>query len=176
MNNKFPQISANFRKFHLSKGLTIIELIMVITTVGILTAAASMYIKETINLWRFLSFRSEAVAQGRSALLRMEREIRQIKDDLSVYAAQPSRFRFDDISNASIDYQLSGSDLTRNAGVLASGVSNLTFTYYDNNNQAIINPDVSPNPTNICRIDINVTTQSGGQSKTLKTQIYPRNL
>jgi prepilin-type N-terminal cleavage/methylation domain-containing protein len=159
-----------------SKGLTIIELIMVITIVGILTAVSSLYIKETIDLWLFLSFRSEAVAQGRAALLRMEREIRQIKNDVSVYTAEPTRFRFDDINNLNIDYQLSGSNLTRNADILASGVSALAFTYYDNNNQVIANPDVSPNPTNIKRININVTAQSGAQSKTLNTQVYPRNL
>lgn len=159
-----------------SKGVTLIELIMVITIVGILTTVSSMYIKETIDLWRFLSFRSEAVAQGRLALLRMAREIRQIQNDASVRIAETSRFQFDDMSAAMITYELSGSNLLRNSDILASGVSGLTFTYYDTSNQEIASPDVSPNPTNIYRIDISVTIESGGQTKALRTQVYPRNL
>lgn len=153
------------------KGVTLIELIMTITIVGILTAVSSLYIKETIDLWRFLSFRSEAVAQGRTALFRMEREIRQIRDNAAVIAASVSQLRFFDINNVDINFTLSGGDLMRNADILASGASDLTFTYYNSANQAIVNPT-----TDIYRIDISVTIQSGGQSKTLKTQVYPRNL
>lgn len=157
-----------------NKGVTLIELIMVITIVGILTTASSLYIKETIDLWRFLSFRSEAVAQGRTALLRMEREIRQIRDNAAVIAASVSQLRFFDINNIDINFNLSGGDLMRNADILASGVNGLTFTYFNSANQAI-SPIVSPT-TDIYRIDISVTIQSGGQSKTLRTQAYPRNL
>ena len=52
------------------KGVTLIELIVVMMVVGILTAASSMYIKETVDLWRFLNFRSEVVSQGRMALMK----------------------------------------------------------------------------------------------------------
>lgn len=157
------------------KGVTLIELIMAITIVGILAAVSSLYIKETIDLWRFLSFRSEAVSQGRMALLRMEREIRQIKDNASVSAANSSQFRFLDNNNVDINFNLSGSSLMRNADILSSGASGLTFTYYNRANQVIASPMVSPT-TNIYRIDISITIQSGGQSKTLRTQVYPRNL
>src|SRR3989338_9788431 len=158
------------------KGVTLIELIMVITVMGILTAVSSMYIKETIDLWRFLTFRSEVTAQVRTALLRMGREIRQIRDDLSVNTANVSQFQFVDINNAAIDYQLSGNNLLRNADILASGVSGLSFTYYDADNQALTVPKVSPDNTDIRRINISLTMESGTESKTLNLQLYPRNL
>ena len=39
-----------------SKGVTIIELIMVIIIVGILAGVSSLYIKQVIDQWRFLLF------------------------------------------------------------------------------------------------------------------------
>ncbi len=51
MNNKFPQISANFRKFHLSKGLTIIELAVVIVVLG-------LAIPPLLTMWADVAWRS----------------------------------------------------------------------------------------------------------------------
>lgn len=158
------------------KGVTIIELIMAIVIVGVLTGASSMYIKEIVDLWNFLSFRNEAVSQARTALIRMEKEIRQIKDDSSVYAATGSRLRFNDVNSLSIDYQLSGTNLFRNADILAVGVNSLVFTYYDKNNSPIASPLVNPDRTDIYRISLGLTVRSGTQSKVLKTLIFPRNL
>lgn len=155
---------------------TLIELIMVIVIVGVLTAASSMYIKETMDLWRFLSFRNEVVSQVRLALIRMQREIRLVKDDLSVLTATASRFRFIDLHDNTIDYQLSGSNLMRNSDILAANVTSLTFTYYNNTNTLISTPLVSPNLTDIYRIGITLVIWSGNQTKTLFSQVYPRNL
>lgn len=173
------------------KGVTLIELIMVITIVGILTTVSSLYIKETIDLWSFLSFRSEAVAQGRTALLRMEREIRQIKDNASIALADSTQLRF-----ISVDLNGDGSDDTiefvRNSAnnelrrifnndnsgqgyVLASGVTDdAIFTYYNAANSPLAAP-VS-DTTQIYRINIELEISAGTQTKTLKTLVYPRNL
>ena len=163
-------------KRHDAKGVTLIELIIVIMIVGILTTVSSLYIKETIDLWRFLTFRSEVTAQGRLALLRMARELRQLRDASSVVTANISQLRFYDMSGSDINYGLSGNNLVRNSDVLASGADGLTFTYYDQFNTIINNPDVSPQQTNIYRIDIRLDMRAGTQAKTLKTQVYPRNL
>ena len=172
-----------------NKGVTLIELIMAITIVGILAAVSSLYIKETIDLWRFLSFRSEAVAQGRTALIRMDREIRQVKDSASIAIADLSRLRF-----TSLDLSGDGNDDTvefyRDAAtnelrrifnnspaqgdILASGVTNLLFTYYNSANSEI--PVPVTDTTQVYRIAIEINIASGTQTKTLKAQVYPRNL
>lgn len=158
------------------KAVTLIELITVIVIVGILTGISSLYIKETVNLWRFLSFRNEVISQGRLALMRMSREIRQMRDADSLTTANAQQFQFTDTTSASISYQLSGNNVLRNADILATGVSNFTFTYYNKTNQLIMTPLVAPSATDAYRIDINATFQSGTQSKTIKTKVYPRNL
>ncbi|MBU2035149.1 MAG: prepilin-type N-terminal cleavage/methylation domain-containing protein [Candidatus Omnitrophota bacterium] len=158
-----------------ARGFTLIEAIMVIVIVGILAGGSSMYIKQVINLWSFQNFREEAVSQGRIALIRISREIRQIKDPYSVNAANQTVFSFVDYNNNTISYSLSGTALNRNSNLLISGVNNLAFSYYDDNNQPVVSPTLAPYRTNIYRINIDFQVQSGGQTKNLKTQVWPRN-
>jgi prepilin-type N-terminal cleavage/methylation domain-containing protein len=158
-----------------SKGFTLIEAVMVIAIVGILAAVSSAYIKTTLDLWNFLSFRNEIVNQARTGFLRMTREMRQIANNTTVYFANSTRFNFTDYNASNINYYLSGSNLMRNANVLISGLNNLTFTYYNNNSGVIASPKVSPEGTDIYRIGITMGISSGTQSKVLRTQVFPRN-
>jgi hypothetical protein len=137
-------------------------------------------------LWRFLTFRSEVVAQGRTALIRMEREMRQVKDKNSISTASATQFQFTDINDNSINFYLSGNNLMRNSDILAVNVQSLKFCYYKNykspnNNQPVCSPECAcsvsgSDLTNIYRIVIEIQVTSGGQSNTLKSQVYPRNI
>lgn len=165
------------------RGVTLIELIMGIVIVGTLAGISSLYIKQVMDLWNFLSFREETSSQGSSALIRMARELRQATE---IAAADAANLIF----NADLDAD--GTDNTvqylRNASselrwifdkvspgdILSVGVSGLDITYYDGNNAALARP-VS-DTSEIKRIKISLTVQSGSQTKTLKTQIWPRNL
>jgi len=161
--------------------VTLIELVMVIVIVGVLAGVSSMYIRETINLWRFLTFRSEVVAQGRTALIRMEREIRQVKDKNSISTASATQFQFTDINDNSINFYLSGNNLMRNSDILATNVQSLKFCYYKSDNQPVCSPECGCSVTGaglstIYRVVIELQITSGGQSKTLRSQVYPRNI
>ncbi len=159
------------------RGLTLIEIVMVIVIVGILAGGSMIYIRQVIELWDFTSFRGEIVAQGRVALGRMSRDIRQIRNGTAVFYANGTRFQFNDINNASVNYYLFNSiNLMRNNDILADGVSSLIFSYYNQTNQIIVNPLVSPQETDIRRINIKLNIFSGNQNKTLETQVCPRNI
>lgn len=167
------------------KGVTIIELIMAIVIVGALVGGSAMYIKEIIGLWRFLSFRSEAVSQARIALVRISREIRQAN---SINTAQSSRINFGaadlgeddvDLLDDTVEFYLNNSNELRrvfnsdNSGqgyVLASGVSGPIFVYYDADKAVTAQID------RIKMISITLTVTAATQSKTLRTLVYPRNL
>lgn len=158
---------------------------MTIVIVGALVGGSAMYIKEIIGLWRFLSFRSEAVSQARMALVRISREIRQAN---SINTAQSSRINFDaadlgaddaDLVDDTVEFYLNNSNELRrvfnddNSGqgyVLASGVSGPVFVYY------AADKAVTAQTDQIKMISITLTVSAGNQSKTLKTLVYPRNL
>jgi len=158
------------------RGVTLIELVVVIVLVGILTGLGSLYLKEVIDLWNFVSFRSEAVSTTRVAVTRMLRQMRQVRNDTSVTFANATRFQFTDKSGAVVNFNLSGTTLLCNNNILAEGVRNLSFTYMDNSGTLLLNPAVSPLATNIRLIRIGLTVQAGTQSKTISVQVAPRNL
>ncbi|MCX5708525.1 MAG: type II secretion system protein, partial [Candidatus Omnitrophica bacterium] len=148
----------------LPKGLTLIETIMTIAIMGILSGVLMFSIKGVMDLWNFWSFRSEISSQGRIAVMRMVREIRQVRNETTVFIADSSRIQFNDTINQTIDYALNGTNLTRNGNVLASGITHLDFTYYD-----ISNAQLAPLPLNqtnreaIFMIGLELTMVSGDQ-------------
>ena len=176
-----------------AKAVTIIELIMAMVIIGVLAGVSSMYIKQVVDLWQFLNFRSESTAQLRAALIRMDRERRQIVDSASINEADLSRLNFtaldlngDGNNDAVIFYRNSGNNELRrvfnnnNSGtgdILADNISGLVFTYYDSNNAQLTPlPLSSANRAKIKRITLRLTAQSGSQSKSLTSRVYPRNL
>ncbi|MFC1592392.1 type II secretion system protein [Candidatus Omnitrophota bacterium] len=167
------------------KGVTLAELVMVIVVVGILMSGLSLGVKEAIDLWLFLSFRNEIVSQGRMALTRMGREIRQMKtrtpSEEPILLADSNHLQFTDVNDAVIDYQISSGSLMRNADILADGVSSLEFCYYDRDKTAICSPVCECNVAggqldDIEIVGIRLQVQSGSQSMILRSQVYPRNL
>jgi prepilin-type N-terminal cleavage/methylation domain-containing protein len=158
------------------RGVTIIELVMVIVIVGILAGVSSGYINQVIATWQTVSFRMDTVSQMRIALDRMSREMRQINNTTSVLAATSNAFRFNSSDGSTITYNVSGTDLLRNNTVLATGVTRLAFSYYNVTGGLLANPDVSPDSTDIRHITVELEVRSGGQNKNMTLQVFPRNL
>ena len=160
-------------------GFTLVELIIVITIIGIIAGVVGYILLGAVEGWTFKAKRNDLLWDGRLAINRMAREIREIKNLTSVTTASSSQFRFTNVNNNSIIYSLSGADLNRtkdgSANILAQNVSNLSFTYYDSSGAGIATPTVSPSATNIRRVRINLTLTNGGQNFYAQSDSVPRN-
>ncbi|MBU1006298.1 MAG: type II secretion system GspH family protein [Candidatus Omnitrophica bacterium] len=161
----------------MKKGFTIIELIVVMVVVGALTAGAAPYINAVVERWQFLQFRNEIGAQGRSSLDWMAREIREVQNENSFDIAAAEQLKFTNSSDVSIDYTLSGSTLMRNDDALADNISSLEFIYLNVQNSAMSPlPLPSGQRKQIWRVRIILVLTAGGQTLTLETDVFPRNL
>ncbi len=158
------------------KGFTLIELVIAIVILGIIAGIGTPLLLGISDSLAFLVSRTAIDQAGDIALSRMTREMRRLKDDSSVNTATSSQFSFDDVNSNTISYSLSGTDLMRNSDILASDVQDLSFTYYDDSGSTISTPVVSPNKTDIRRIDISLEFTSSGQIFYYKSQVRPRNL
>lgn len=161
------------------KGFTLVELVIVITIVGISAAIVGTILLGTVKAWTFKFNRSDILWDGRMAINRIVREIRTVRNNASVTTASSSQFRFIDSANIDIIYSLSSTNLNRTengtANLLAENVSSLSFTYYDAAGTVIPSPTVSPT-TNIKRVRVNLTLIKNGQTFYLQSDSMPRNL
>jgi len=164
----------------MKNGFTLIELIIVITIIGIITGVVGFVLFGAVDAWTFKFNRSDILSDGRPAMNRMVREIREIRDNDSVATASSSEFRFTNVDNVDITYNLSSTDLNRTANgvtnTLAEDVSGLTFTYYDScaSGATPIAPTVGTD-TNIRRVQIDLTLTKNGENLYVQSQSVPRN-
>lgn len=159
------------------RSYTLIELVIVLVTVGIVAAVGVPAMLQTGEAWSFASgFQDFAVQSSIVAMNRISREIRRLKDDASVVTANASQFRFTDFENNDINYYLNGTTLMRNSDGLTDNVTGLNFTYYDNNGNIISTPVVGPNDTDIRRIDVNLSLLAGTSTLNFRFQIKPQNI
>lgn len=172
------------------KGATLIEMILGIVIIGILAYVVSDAFVYTSRSVLTANLAREATQSGRLAVDRMVREIRNVRNDRCVAAADSRTFTFIDTSNNTVAFSWSGvagAPLMRNADILADQVTSLIFTYFDNNEPApgaIGVPIVcgSPNTclpacaaTNIWSVNIDLTTQSGTETMAFRSQVHPVN-
>jgi prepilin-type N-terminal cleavage/methylation domain-containing protein len=162
------------------KGFTLIELVIVIVVVGVMAAVGALLAVKMGDSFQYTIFRKDLSEASEVALRRMEREIRRLDSDTSVYTANATTYRFVDVDSNTIQFELDGTDLEREyngtTDVLATNVSSFSFTYLDDDLATIASPQVNPDSTDIKFIQIDMTLLSGSNTVSYRAMIRLRNV
>lgn len=129
----------------LSRGFTLLELIMVIVLLGILGAVGSTMFADSYTTARLVGAENAAVSRARYAMERLANETRTIKYDAGkggydISTSLPpattpltvcpnGSFSFTNDANASVMIACSGTTLSLNGHTLVSDVSELKLTF-----------------------------------------------
>lgn len=164
------------------QGHTLMELVIVITILGVLSVGAMQILLEGYQAYSAGKEASDANWQGEVALARMGREIHLISSPNSIdTTSTASTFIFTDLDGTVITYSLSGTTLQRAedasaAQALAAGISSATFDYYDATGTAVTPPLSSTTAPTIRYVQITLVILKNNNTYTLKTTINARNL
>jgi len=170
-----------FSILKLKASFTLIELVTVIAILGILAGIGAPLAITLVESFDYSLYRKDLSEKSNSALRRISRELRRIKDDTSVYTASQTTFSFvvDDSGDHTIQFNLNGTNLERiydgTTDTLLSDVASLSFTYLDSSGTELSTVLANPDSTNIKFIDLAFTVSSGNNSIDYTLRIKPFN-
>ena len=172
-----------------TKGFTLIEMIMVITLLGIIAAIIAIPLLQGARGWFDATTREGITQSGRIGIERMTREIRNTARKvnntpcISAASVTPPVYTFSDMNGDltncnSIKFSLSGTEIKRNEGmadeaVLADNVSTLTINYYDSSNALLSDPITA---SNIRRLSIEIESTKGTETLRKYNEVYLSNM
>ena len=153
-----------------SKGMTLIELVVVIVLLGIIGFFTFQFIGSSVETYIVASNQAGLLAETKLAMERMAREIRDAESILSPVPGLSSNSINFEKSHAALDgatnitFQLNGGILERKRGTnppepMTENVSDFTVT----------------NDSNEIKLEL-VLSLTGGENVTLHTKVYPKNL
>ena len=169
------------------KAVSLVELIIVITLIGVLSVGLGFFISQTMDIWSFLSFRTELAHQSRLGLIQMGRNIRQIKPksetEEPIKEANQNSFYFlkmEGVNEVGLRYTFSENQLIYerdensngtfdNSNILLNNLTDFKFIFFDKND------NLTTTISEIYRIRLELTLTEGDQSLSIHYEIYPRN-
>lgn len=104
---------------------TLLELIVAISLSFLVLLGLGAVFSGTLTVWTRIQQSGNALSEGRIAMEWLIRDIREKE----IVAANPHSIQF-----TGIEYTLDGATLNRNGDLVAQGVVQLDFNYYDQNN------------------------------------------
>jgi prepilin-type N-terminal cleavage/methylation domain-containing protein len=161
------------------RGFTLIEIILVIVILGIISGITIKFLIDSLRIYKMTINQKTLLDEGKLALERMCRDIRDARS-ITTPAAGGSgstiRFRRNnattqDVVNEDIRFQLTGTTLEKDKAnpnvsvALASNVAEFTVT----------RGRAATNNTNEITLVLTLSLSSG-ESVTLQTKVYPKNL
>jgi prepilin-type N-terminal cleavage/methylation domain-containing protein len=152
------------------KGVTLVEMMIAASLAGLLAAGTGLFLQEGQAAYQTGTGRSEVQQNARVALDRLIRELRTGKAIINGTATSITFQYVDDVgglpTDVTVQYSLNGLNLQRNQTVpvpatpqpetVIGGVTSLTLTYYD------VNDQVTAVAANAFSVDVQIRTQWDG--------------
>ena len=166
----------------MNRGFSLVELVIVIAVVGILAGSFVAYVEQSVNMFETVDNRKEITMEARQAMLRIIREVRQIRDNTSIVSANANGISFFGVADSLYTLTYSGTPGTnlmfqRGAvsAAIATGVDSLSIQYFKSDGTAAV-PVVSPGVTDVHRVSVYLRLASGGDKVSFSTETFLRNL
>ncbi len=154
------------------EGVTLIELVITIVLVGIIASVGALLLQQGVRAYINEDARADLTNQGRVAIERMAREIREIRSRTSLDipgCCSATALSFYDVAGDRIDYDVSGSTLRRNLTPLASSDAvALGFVYFKSDGT----PAAAAAEVWVIQVDLTVTRN--GESQPFRIRVHPR--
>jgi len=173
------------------KGVTLIEAIVIIVIVGIISIGIANFIRQAVDIYRFIDFHNDTSFEGKKALDWIIRDLKKIKDIRSINTAESTHINFessededengvDDVIDINFDSAQHIINRSIDGGTisypLCRDVENLTFTYYDSSGNIIPAPVARSRLDDIRKIRVEITLQRDKERVNFFSVVIPRNL
>jgi prepilin-type N-terminal cleavage/methylation domain-containing protein len=159
-------------------GFTLIEVIVAMVIAGVLATIGATVMSSGFRTYFLGRELAQDAAQGTLAVERMTRDLRRMRSataaDLPTMTA--TTISFVDVNGNTNTYDFPGGGLvtySRNGGAaqpLAANVSNLTFTYLQNDGQQL-----AGGPTTVAYVVVAITVTSQNSNATFRGTVKPAN-
>lgn len=165
----------------MKKGITLIELMIVIVLFTILAGFVTWVYVVGLKSWSTSRDRAEIRQDANAALERMVRDLSQASN---FTIAQAGQVKFDadvdeDGTDETVTYSVSDSNLNRKVGgittVLAPNVQTFGLSYRDLNDTAMATPIIGNERDDIRVVVISLTMDRADETITLSSSAYARN-
>ncbi len=139
-------------------GFSLVELVIVIIVLSIVASSGALIISRGFNAYFAGRDMTRADWQGRLAMERMTRDLREIRSTVDITTMTATQITYTDIFANNIIYNMSGTTLMRTQSGVATGladyISALNLSYWQKNGQS-----AAGSAAQVCYITAQVTVQ-----------------
>lgn len=154
-----------------ARGFSLIELIVVITTLSLIAAIGSQIFGAGLDSYYEGKDIIDADWQGRVAMTRINRELHEIRSAADITITPGTEIQFINRNDTLVRFWLNGTTLMRNSQPLADGITGLNFSYLQADGKT-----AATLATEVYYVVMNFSVIKNGVNFPLRVVIHPRTI